>query len=198
MWKSVFYWLSNNAIVTAFRKKHVAKSTPNHIRKKPIPIGNAATAIYTLKNTKYSSIYIVVTFFFQSFGLEFLKDVTSKIQDQTTSELIYSIGGLVLIVLLLRVCDIFIKRAKKQIEGQCEKMDIKTDGTSNKVDWIIEWATTIGYLSPLLYLSAWVSHRSVLGKWGVLALVFIMGIVLPYIIKQKINVSTSDTNYHQL
>ena len=66
-------------------------------------------------------------------------------------------------------------------------MDVKTNGASNNVDWIIEWATTVGYLSPLLYLSAWYSQWSemVLYKWGIIALVFILGIVLPYVIKRK-------------
>lgn len=90
-----------------------------------------------------------------------------------------------LTVLLLIICHILIKCAKKQIEEQHQLMDIQTNGATNKIDWIIEWATTMGYMSPLLYLSSWFSQWSILAKWLIIALVFIMGIVLPYAIKRK-------------
>ena len=166
-------------------KKEANKDNCKSTRKKALdPV---ATSLYALKNTKYSSVYVVVTLFVQSLGLELLKDVPPQIWSEKISELIYFFGGLLLTIFLLIVCHILIKKAQRQIETQGELMDVKPNGASNNIDWIIEWATTVGYLSPLLYLSAWYSQWSemVLYKWGIIALVFILGIVLPYVIKRK-------------
>lgn len=164
-------------------KKEANKDNCKSTRKKALdPV---ATSLYALKNTKYSSVYVIVAFFAQSFGLELLSDVPPRFWNEKTSELIYSLGGLLLTALLLIICHILIKRAKKQIEEQYELMDVQTNGVTNQIDWIIEWATTMGYMSPLLYLSAWFSRWSILAKWLIIAFVFIMGIVLPYVIKRK-------------
>lgn len=164
-------------------KKEANKDNCKSTRKKALdPV---ATSLYALKNTKYSSVYVIVAFFAQSFGLELLSNVPPRFWNEKISELIYFWGGLLLTALVLIICHILIKRAKKQIEEQHELMDVQTNGATNKIDWIIEWATTMGYMSPLLYLSAWFSRWSILAKWLIIAFVFILGIVLPYLIKRK-------------
>lgn len=164
-------------------KKGDSQDNGKNTRKKTLD--SVATSLYALKNTKYSSVYVIVAFFAQSFGLELLSDVPPRFWNEKISELIYFWGGLLLTALVLIICHILIKRAKKQIEEQYELMDVQTNGATNKIDWIIEWATTMGYMSPLLYLSAWFSRWSILAKWLIIAFVFILGIVLPYLIKRK-------------
>lgn len=141
-----------------------------------------------LKDTKYSSIYVVVCLVEQSVVLEALKDITHLIEDEMISTLIYVVGGIISFGVLLFVSGILIKRARRQIEDDVRKqIENKEDSVHGKTDKLVECATMIGYLSPLLCISTWLSaFENMYGlKWGIIVFVHILGIGMPLFVKKK-------------
>ena len=141
-----------------------------------------------LKDVKYSSIYVVICFVEQVVILEALKDLTSLILDENTKNLVYIIGGILSVISLLLITGVLIKRSRKKIEsdakGRIESGEESTHATSDKM---IECATTLGYLSPLVCLSTMFSglNELLVLKWGIIVLVHILGIGLPLLIRKK-------------
>lgn len=137
-----------------------------------------------LKNSKYSSIYVIFCLVEQSVILEILKDVSKWIKNEKTGLLVYIIGGLISIGVLLWLIWVVEKRAKKQIEEDAlTQICDKKNATHRKKDLIIECATTIGYMGPLLCMATWSSYFDELFwfKWGLIALVHILGIGVPVV-----------------
>lgn len=56
-----------------------------------------------------------------------------------------------------------------------------------KTDKIVECATMLGYMSPLLCVSTWISgiENTQIYKWGIIILVHILGIEIPLLVKKK-------------
>lgn len=56
-----------------------------------------------------------------------------------------------------------------------------------KTDKIVECATMLGYMSPLLCVSTWISgiENTQIYKWGIIILVHILGIGIPLLVKKK-------------
>ena len=138
--------------------------------------------INALKNTYYSSIYVVVCFIEQSIVLEFFKDLKLKMW-------IYTILGIISIVIMMWVCSKLISKARAKIEG-------KTCIVPNASNKIIECATMLGYLSPLLCISSfwggfineetnWMRCEIMCIKWGIIGFVLLIGIGMPLIIKKN-------------
>ncbi|MBE5868165.1 MAG: hypothetical protein E7293_04285 [Lachnospiraceae bacterium] len=137
-----------------------------------------------LKNSKYSSIYVIFCLVEQSVILEILKDASKWIKNEKTGLLLYIIGGLISIGVLLWLIWVVEKRAKKQIEEDAlTQICNKKNATHRKKDLIIECATTIGYMGPLLCIATWSSYFDELFwfKWGLIALVHILGIGVPVV-----------------
>ncbi len=128
-----------------------------------------------VKNTKYSSIYVVICFFEQTVVLELLKDMVQN-------RVLYFFCGVVSFVVMFLLFDKLQKRAKAQIESM-------TSFPESKNDKLIECATMLGYMSPILCFISWLSgfneSESVQMKWFFIALVIILGIVLPLVGKKK-------------
>lgn len=144
--------------------------------------------INSLKNTKYSSVYVVVCLIEQTVILEMLKDMTRLISDKAIASFVYVGGGLVSLVIMLIVLEVLIKRSGKQIERDALKEgENSEEDTSGKDDKIVECATMIGYMSPLLCLSTWIAEFSGLSeiKWVTIALVHILGVGVPLVIKKS-------------
>lgn len=140
-----------------------------------------------IKNSKYSSIYVVFCLIEQSVFLEALKDFSPRIQNEKLSLYVYIIGGLISILLLLWAIAIMEKRARRQIEEDALTQIRKNQIPAPKKDILIECATTIGYMGPLLCLATWASYFDVFLKlkWGLIVLVHILGIVVPLIFNRK-------------
>lgn len=163
------------------KSKEVAPDNQNFIQR-------VIARMKELKNSKYSSIYVVFCLVEQSVVLEALKDFSPWIPNETVSLFVYIIGGLVSIFLLLWLITIVEKHARRQIEE-----DALTQIRENKIiirkkkDIIIECATTVGYLGPLLCLATWFSFfdEAFWYKWGLIALVHILGIVVPVVFNRK-------------
>ena len=155
---------------------------------KPNFIQKVIAKMREMKNSKYSSIYVVFCLVEQSVVLEALKDISVWIQNEKLHLLIYIFGGLGSIFVLLWIIAVVEKRARRQIEEDAltqirEKKSIK----HMKKDLIIECATTIGYMGPFLCLATWASYFDALlwYKWGLIALVHILGIVIPVVFGRK-------------
>lgn len=161
--------------VNEYDKKTKSKIDKNNDRRSKI-----LEKIKKLKDTTYSSIYVVICFVEQTVILEALKDLTALIPNEATRNCVYFSGGLFSLILLLVVTSILIKSSKKIIENGEE-------GTYQKTDKVIECATVLGYLSPLLCLSTMYSGFDglLLYKWGLIALVHILGIGMPLLIRKK-------------
>ena len=107
--------------------------------------------INALKDTKYSSIYVVVCLVEQAVFLELLKDITQLIANDIIRLLVYSGGGLISFVIMLKLLDMLVKKAKKQIEEDAlSQIESKGEYVPKKTDKVVECATMIGYVSPLL------------------------------------------------
>ena len=144
--------------------------------------------INALKDTKYSSIYVVVCLIEQAVLLELLKDLTQLIRDDTIRLMVYIGGGLISVVIMLKILDVLVKKARKQIEEDALiQIQSKGEYAPEKTDKIIECATMIGYLSPLLCISTWISGIENLQvfKWGIIVLVHILGVIIPIVVKKK-------------
>ena len=77
--------------------------------------------INSLKNTKYSSVYVVVCLVEQTVILEVLKDITRLISDRKIAFLVYTGVGLASLVIMLVVLEILVNKSKKQIEREVLK-----------------------------------------------------------------------------
>lgn len=144
--------------------------------------------INALKDTKYSSIYVVVCLVEQAVFLELLKDITQLIANDIIRLLVYSGGGLISFVIMLKLLDMLVKKAKKQIEEDAlSQIESKGEYVPKKADKVVECATMIGYVSPLLCVSTWISgfDNSQMFKWGIIILVHILGIVIPLVVRKK-------------
>lgn len=144
--------------------------------------------INTLKDTKYSSIYVVVCLVEQAVFLELLKDITQLIANDIIRRLVYSGGGLISFVIMWKLLDMLVKKAKKQIEEDAlSQIESKGEYVPKKTDKVVECATMIGYVSPLLCVSIWISgiDNSQIFKWGIIILVHILGIVIPLVVRKK-------------
>ena len=133
--------------------------------------------INALKDTKYSSIYVVVCLVEQAVFLELLKDITQLIANDIIRLLVYSGGGLISFVIMLKLLDMLVKKAKKQIEEDAlSQIESKGEYVPKKTDKVVECATMIGYVSPLLCVSTWISgiDNSQMFKWGIIILVHIL------------------------
>jgi len=140
--------------------------------------------INSLKNTKYSSIYVVVCLIEQAVFLELLKDLTNdKIR-----LLFYAGGGILSFVIMLKILDMLVKKAGKKIEDDVlMEMQSKGEYVPEKTDKIVECATMLGYMSPFLCVSTWISgiENTQIYKWGIIILVHILGIGIPLLVKKK-------------
>lgn len=74
--------------------------------------------INSLKNTKYSSIYVVVCLIEQAVFLELLKDLTQLISNDNIRLLFYAGGGILSFVIMLKILDMLVKKAGKKIESK--------------------------------------------------------------------------------
>ena len=167
--------------------------------KSALPICNYSQILYqfltftqnlkrSLKDTKYSSIYVVVCLVEQAVFLELLKDITQLIANDIIRLLVYSGGGLISFVIMLKLLDMLVKKAKKQIEEDAlSQIESKGEYVPKKTDKVVECATMIGYVSPLLCVSTWISgiDNSQMFKWGIIILVHILGIVIPLVVRKK-------------
>lgn len=144
--------------------------------------------INALKDTKYSSIYVVVCLIEQAVLLELLKDLTQLMQDDTIRLLVYIGGGLISFLIMLKLLDVLVKKAGKQIEEDALiQIQSKGEYVPQKADKIIECATMLGYMSPLLCVSTWISgiENTQIYKWGIIILVHILGIGIPLLVRKK-------------
>ena len=141
-----------------------------------------------LKNSKYSSIYVIFCLVEQSVVLEFLRDVSKWIANEKIGLWIYIIGGPISIGLLLWLVWVVEKCARKQIEEDAlAQIRDKRITTHKKKDLIIECATTIGYVGPVLCLATWSSFfdEAFWFKWGLITLALVLGIVIPVIFYKR-------------
>lgn len=143
-----------------------------------------------LKNSKYSSIYVIFCLVEQSVILEILKDVSTRITNENTRLWVYIVGGLISIGLLLWLIWVVEKRARKQIEEDAlAQIRDEKIATHKKKDLIIECATTIGYVGPVLCLATWSSFFDEAFwfwfKWGLIALALVLGIVVPVVFNKR-------------
>lgn len=144
--------------------------------------------INALKDTKYSSIYVVVCLIEQAVLLELLKDLTQLMRDDTMRLLVYIGGGLISFLIMLKILDMLVKKAGKQIEEDALiQIQSKGEYVPEKADKIIECATMLGYMSPLLCVSTWISgiENTQIYKWGIIILVHILGIGIPLLVRKK-------------
>ncbi len=151
-------------------------------------IDKITIAINALKDTTYSSIYVVICLIEQSVVLEAIEDLTNLIDDENKRILFYGIAGAASLVLLIITIAIMINYARKQIEQDMKKHIEKGEDLTNiKSNKVIECATMIGYASPLLCFITWFSNleNTMSLKWFITILVIILGIVMPFIIKKR-------------
>lgn len=144
--------------------------------------------INSLKDAKYSSIYVVVCLIEQAVLLELLKDITQLIPDDAIRTFVYIGGGLMSFFIMLKILDVLVKKAGKKIENDALiQRKSKEEYIPEKGDKIIECATMLGYLSPLLCVSTWISgiENAQIYKWGIIILVHILGIGMPLVVKKK-------------
>lgn len=144
--------------------------------------------INALKYTKYSSIYVVVCLVEQAVLLELIKDFTQLILEDTIRLRVYIGGGLISIFVTLKLLDMLVEKARKKIEEDALiQIESKGEYEPEKTDKIIECATMLGYMSPLLCISTWISgiDNTQIYKWGIIILVHILGIGIPLIVKKK-------------
>ena len=170
---SINEYVKNKGIV----KKHKEKFTDKF-----------KEGINALKNTKYSSIYVVVCLIEQAVFLELLKDLTQLIPNDNIRLLFYAGGGILSFVIMLKILDMLVKKAGKKIENDVlMEMQSKGEYVPEKTDKIVECATMLGYMSPLLCVSTWVSgiENAQIYKWGIIILVHILGIGIPVLVKKK-------------
>ena len=66
-------------------------------------------------------------------------------------------------------------------------MQSKGEYVPEKTDKIVECATMLGYMSPFLCVSTWISgiENTQIYKWGIIILVHILGIGIPLLVKKK-------------
>ena len=144
--------------------------------------------VNALKNTRYSSIYVVVCLVEQSVFLELLKDITQLISNGIIRLFVYIGGGLISFAIMLKLLDMLVKKAIKQIEKDALRQ-IKSKGeyVPEKTEKVVECVTMICYMSPLLCLSTWISgiDNSQIYKWGIIILVHILGIGIPLFVRKK-------------
>ena len=144
--------------------------------------------IKKLKDTTYSSIYVVLCFVEQTVILEALKDLTSLITNETVRNVVYFGVGLLSLGLSLVLIHILIKRSKSRIENDAKKhMENGEISKCKKTDNVIECATMLGYLSPALCLCTMFSgfEGLLILKWAIVGLVHLLGIAMPLLIRKK-------------
>lgn len=141
-----------------------------------------------IKDTTYSSIYVVLCFVEQTVILEALKDLTSLITNETVRNVVYFGVGLLSLGLSLILIHILIKRSKSRIENDAKKhMENGEISECKKIDKVIECATMLGYLSPVLCLCTMFSgfEGLLILKWAIVGLVHLLGIAMPLLIRKK-------------
>lgn len=144
--------------------------------------------INALKDTKYSSVYVVVCLVEQAVFLELLKDITQLISNDSIRGWFYFIGGVLSFVIMLKLLCMLVKKTRKQIEENASSQtEIKGEYMPERSDKVVECAIMIGYMSPLLCLSTWISGiaHSQIYKWGIIILVHILGIGIPLVVRKK-------------
>lgn len=102
--------------------------------------------------------------------------------------LVYIGGGLISFLIMLKLLDMLVKKAGKQIEEDALiQIQSKGEYVPKKADKIIECATMLGYMSPLLCVSTWISgiENTQIYKWGIIILVHILGIGIPLLVRKK-------------
>lgn len=141
-----------------------------------------------LKNSKYSSIYVVFCLVEQAVVLEILKDIAEFIPNENVHRWVYTVGGLASIFLLLILIGAVEKRAKRQIEEDTLKqISEKKASTDKKKDLMIDCATNLGYMGPLLCLTTWLSNLEGMfkWKWSLIVLTIFLGIGVPVVFRKK-------------
>lgn len=102
--------------------------------------------------------------------------------------LFYAGGGILSFVIMLKILDMLVKKAGKKIEDDVlMEMQSKGEYVPEKTDKIVECATMLGYMSPFLCVSTWISgiENTQIYKWGIIILVHILGIGIPLLVKKK-------------
>ena len=72
--------------------------------------------VNVLKDSEYSSIYVVVCLVEQAVILELLKDITSLVSNDIIRQRVYICSGLISIIIMLIILNRLVKKARKQIE----------------------------------------------------------------------------------
>lgn len=75
-----------------------------------------------------------------------------------------------------------------KVSGKDHTTTLQREYVPEKTDKIVECATMLGYMSPLLCVSTWVSgiENAQIYKWGIIILVHILGIGIPVLVKKKV------------
>lgn len=141
--------------------------------------------VNALKNTVYSSIYVMLSFLEQSVVLELLADSFDRLN--------YIIWGFISLIVLIVLSELCINRARIICESytfDSVSSNIKTAKSAKKIlDKVVDCATLLGYLSPLLCVASYIGkidgQYCFEFKWGIIGLVILLGIVLPVLIKKK-------------
>jgi len=133
-------------------------------------------ALDALKETKYISIYVVVSFIEQII-LELLKEIIAP----HSIKLYAGIGVFTIIIMLVVLCCLTGK-AKKRIEKQGNNTTIIVTK-----DITIEVANMLSFLSPILCLTTFWGFFQGLEKfrWGIIVIVFALGIIMPIIMHRR-------------
>ena len=119
-----------------------------------------------------------------------LKDLTQLISNDKIRLLFYAGGGILSFVIMSKILDMLVRKAGKKIEDDVlMEMQSKGEYVPEKTDKIVECATMLGYMSPLLCVSTWISGientQIYIYKWGIIILVHILGIGIPLLVKKK-------------
>ena len=136
------------------------------------------------KNSKYSSINVVFCLVEQSVIIEILKDISARYTSETTILWVCRIVGLISFGLLCWLIWVVEKYARKQIEEDAlAQIRNKKIATNKKKDLIIECATAIGYMGPLLCFATLLSffEEALCLKWILIVLTLVLGIGVPLI-----------------
>lgn len=134
-----------------------------------------------IKNTVYSSVYVVVAFVEQAIILKFLKDTIAN-------KGIYACVSLLTIFGMLCVCRKINKSQKKKIEE-------KTIFSETNDNYLVECATWLGYFSPVFCTIDWVyglfemlektGANALIYRWGFTGVFTLIAFSLPKIPKKK-------------
>ena len=147
--------------------------------------------IKELKNSKYSSIYVVFCLIEQSVVLGFLEDITRQITDESKKFWIRLVLGLLSLIILIILIAIVENCARKQIEKDAlSQIQGNKASTYKKKDLLIECANTTAYTGLLLCVATWVSlfdetDGIIYYKWFLIVLSLVLGIGVPWFFNRK-------------